>query len=101
MWTWESEAFGASLPDQNPSGLGTFVFNLRFSGQYYDQETGLFYNVFRDYDPRTGRYIESDPIGLNGGINTYAYVENNTLSYIDPLGLDRTYSVGQRLVTFS
>jgi RHS repeat-associated protein len=67
LWTWESEAFGNSLPDQNPSGLGAFVFNLRFPGQYYDVETGLFYNYFRDYDPGTGRYIESDPIGLAGG----------------------------------
>jgi RHS repeat-associated protein len=87
VWTWESEAFGNSLPDQNPSGLGSFVFNLRFPGQYYDQETGLHYNVFRDYDPSTGRYSESDPIGLAGGINTYSYVYNNPLRYTDPLGL--------------
>ena len=45
VWTWESEAFGTSLPDQNPSGLGNFVFNLRFPGQYYDQETGLHYKM--------------------------------------------------------
>jgi RHS repeat-associated protein/uncharacterized repeat protein (TIGR02543 family) len=87
VWSWESEAFGNSLPDQNPSGLGNFVFNLRFPGQYYDQETGLFYNGFRDYDPQTGRYSESDPIGLNGGINTYAYVRGNPVNLIDPLGL--------------
>jgi len=47
VWSWESEAFGNSLPDQNPAGLGNFVFNLRFPGQYYDAETGLFYNYFR------------------------------------------------------
>jgi len=87
VWTWESEAFGASLSNQNPSGLGNFVFNLRFPGQYYDQETGLFYNGFRDYDPGTGRYSESDPIGLAGGINTYAYVGGNPVNLIDPLGL--------------
>jgi RHS repeat-associated protein/uncharacterized repeat protein (TIGR02543 family) len=87
VWTWESEAFGASLPEQNPSGLGNFVFNLRFPGQYYDQETGLFYNGFRDYDPATGRYSESDPIGLAGGMNTYTYGRNNPLRYTDPLGL--------------
>ncbi|WP_051961843.1 RHS repeat domain-containing protein [Methylobacter sp. BBA5.1] len=87
VWAWESEAFGASLPDQNPSGLGTFVFNLRFPGQYYDAETGLHYNVFRDYDPRTGRYSQSDPIGLAGGLNTYIYVANNPLNLIDPDGL--------------
>jgi uncharacterized protein RhaS with RHS repeats len=49
VWTWGSEAFDASLPNQNPSGLGTFVFNFRFPGQYYDAETGLHYNYFRDY----------------------------------------------------
>jgi RHS repeat-associated protein/uncharacterized repeat protein (TIGR02543 family) len=88
VWTWESEAFGASLPDPNPSRLGNFVFNLRFPGQYYDQETGLFYNGFRDYDPQIGRYSESDPIGLDGGINTYAYVGGNPLNLIDPSGLE-------------
>jgi len=87
LWAWESEPFGVSLPNQNPSGLGSFVFNLRFPGQYYDQETGLFYNYFRDYDPATGRYVESDPIGLKGGINTYGYVGGNPVNLIDPLGL--------------
>ncbi|MDD5410680.1 MAG: RHS repeat-associated core domain-containing protein, partial [Methylobacter sp.] len=85
-WSWEYEAFGNSLPNQNPSGLGDFVFNLRFPGQYYDKETGLFYNYFRDYDPKTGRYIESDPIGLQGGINTYGYVGNNPVNFVDPTG---------------
>jgi len=98
VWTWESEAFGASLPDQNPSGLGNFVFNLRFPGQYYDQETGLFYNGFRDYDPATGRYSESDPIGLAGGINTYAYVEGNPVNAIDPLGLEICAANGQLII---
>jgi RHS repeat-associated protein/uncharacterized repeat protein (TIGR02543 family) len=95
MWTWESEAFGASLPEQKPSGLGNFVFNLRFPGQYYDQETGLFYNGFRNYDPTTGRYSESDPIGLAGGINTYGYVGGNPVNAIDPLGLEICAANGQ------
>jgi RHS repeat-associated protein len=60
--------------------------NLRYPGQYYDAETGLHYNWHRYYDPRIGRYITSDPIGLRGGLNTYAYTNNNPLRYIDIFG---------------
>ena len=78
-----------------------FSYNLRFPGQYSDKETGLFYNNYRDYDPRTGRYVESDPIGLNGGLNTYGYAEGNPLSYVDPTGLFGGATLGffQRGVT--
>ena len=84
----ECGSFGEDMPDQDPDGDGTaFIFNLRFPGQYYDVETGLHYNYFRDYEPSTGRYIESDPSHLSGGINLFAYVENNPLKSYDFYGL--------------
>jgi RHS repeat-associated protein len=61
---------------------------FRFPGQYYDSETGLHYNYFRYYNPQTGRYITPDPIGLEGGINLFAYVQGNPLRWMDPFGLD-------------
>ena len=74
------------MPDENPSGLGTFDLPLRLPGQRYDTETGLYYNYYRDYDPSVGIYKQSDPIGLRGNLNTYAYVFD-PLTKIDPLGL--------------
>jgi RHS repeat-associated protein len=65
----------------------TLTVNLRFPGQYYDSETGLNQNGFRDYNPALGRYVQADPIGLYGGVNLYGYVNSNPLMYIDSKGL--------------
>jgi RHS repeat-associated protein len=83
QWPWLNNAFG-ELP---PSGAANFY--TRFPGQYYDVETGLHYNINRYYDPSTGRYIQSDPIGLiaGAGMSTYGYVGNGPLNYVDILGL--------------
>jgi RHS repeat-associated protein len=90
VWRWDQqEPFGVNVPDENPSGLGAFEFPLRFPGQYFDKETNSIYNLFRNYDSTVGRYLQSDPLGLVGGLNTFAYVSSNTLSYVDPWGLEK------------
>ncbi len=89
VWEWDNltQPYGNSSPNEDYDGDGTsFTLNLRFPGQYYDLESGYFYNYYRDYDPRTGRYIESDPIGLGDGVNTYLYVHGSPLGSIDPTG---------------
>ena len=114
MWRWDQqEPFGNNVPDEHPSGLGTFDLPLRLPGQYFDKETNLSYNHFRDYDPALGRYAQSDPIaGARHRYQTstkmtapmgnahatsllqileshqpYAYTVNSPLTLIDPLGL--------------
>ncbi len=87
LWAIDADAFGANLPNENPSGQGNFSCNLRYPGQYFDNETGLHYNMFRDYDPSSGRYVESDPIGLEGGLNTFGYALGNPIRNSDPKGL--------------
>jgi RHS repeat-associated protein len=83
VWSAVHDPFGMAVVDPG----STVEMNVRFPGQYYDGETGLHYNYFRTYDPGTGRYLESDPIGLDGGLNTFGYALNNPLIYFDPLGL--------------
>ncbi|MBN8887803.1 MAG: RHS repeat protein [Rudaea sp.] len=85
---WKWDYFGSAFGTHQP-GVQTLVVNFRFPGQYFDAETGLNYNYFRGYDQATGRYIESDPIGLAGGINTYGYVGSNPLDSGDPFGLTK------------
>ena len=88
-WRWLAEPFGTTAPETDPSSLGAFTLNLRFPGQYADQETGLFYNMARYYDPSAGgRYTQPDPIGLAAGSSSlYAYVNNQPTKFVDPKGL--------------
>ena len=91
-WTWDHLAWGDNAPNQNPGGLGTFVYDWRFPGQTYDSESGLNQNDYRDYSSTLGRYVESDPIGLAGGnFSTYQYVQGNPLDNFDINGLQEKY----------
>jgi RHS repeat-associated protein len=101
VWQWAYSAFGdeepttgakrftgpATHPSTGRTHLEAVTFNLRYPGQVADGETGLSYNYFRSYDSRTGRYTQSDPIGMDGGLNTYAYANSAPTMYADPLGL--------------
>lgn len=84
MLVWRAKNFAF---DRTVTVTNTVPFNLGFPGQYYDAESGLWNNGFRDYSPALGRYVESDPLGQAAGVNTYAYVGSNPQSYVDPLGL--------------
>lgn len=90
VWEWssKSEVFGNQAPNKDPDGDGaTFDLPLRFPGQQATDATGAFYNYRREYDPITGRYTQSDPVGLGGGISTYGYADGDPLSLTDPFGL--------------
>lgn len=91
VWRARNFAFDRTVMQDTIGGL-----NLGFPGQYYDAETGLWNNGFRDYDSTLGRYVESDPLGLGGGINTYAYAANNPLYWVDPSGLAVTINISNR-----
>jgi len=82
VWRGAAEPFGKTTPSVNQ-----VTFNLRFPGQYQDEETGLTHNNHRDYNTGTGRYQQPDPIGLAGGANPYEYVSGNPLTAVDPSGL--------------
>lgn len=87
QWRWDF--FGSAFGEHAAASVGSggVDVGLRYPGQYFDAETGLHYNYFRDYEPATGRYVESDPIGLGGGVSTYGYVSGNPLAFVDPSGL--------------
>jgi RHS repeat-associated protein len=89
-WSVQYKAWGAAQEVITDAARKAGIHNpLRFQGQYYDHETGLYYNRHRYYDPVSGRFVSKDPIGLAGGINVYAYAFNPT-GWIDPLGLQST-----------
>ncbi len=85
VWSATYQPFGYTS-----TRAGTIVQNLRLPGQEFEIETGWNHNGFRDYASTLGRYLQSDPIGLGGGLNTYAYVLNNPLAGLDRFGLNTT-----------
>jgi RHS repeat-associated protein len=98
VWDNVSDPFGNAIATQGTNwgaaNWGSFSWattmlslsNLRFPGQYFDGETRLNQNWHRDYDPSTGRYVQSDPVEMTGGANDYQYVNGNPLGFIDPKG---------------
>jgi RHS repeat-associated protein len=93
VWRAVYTPFGEATVDEDPDGdLALVSLSLRFPGQLYDAETELHYNYFRDYDPRPGRYLQSDPVGLASGVNLYAYAFADPTQIADPAGLTPIYA---------
>jgi RHS repeat-associated protein len=93
VWRWDSAPFGDTAANERPTAgiAADFAFNLRFPGQQYDRETGTHYNYFRDYEPKSGTYTKSDPVGpILGGLNTYQYAWGDPVGFADVLGLAPT-----------
>jgi RHS repeat-associated protein len=91
VWSARYQTFGKALLNEDPDGNSvSFTCNLRFPGQYHDQESELYYNIARYYDPAQGRYLQPDPLGgtlyAPAGLNRYPYALNNPLYNIDPDG---------------
>ncbi|MBK8011370.1 MAG: RHS repeat protein [Deltaproteobacteria bacterium] len=87
VWSWEKDPFGEAAANEDVDGDGDAIaFNLRYSGQYYDRETGLFQNQRRTYDPTIGRYLEPDPIEGIGSLDAYGYAAQNPLLISDQRG---------------
>ena len=97
IWKAEYKAWGECKAEKAKSNFfedsEIISNNIRFQGQYFDQETGLHYNRYRYYSPYVGRFISKDPIGLLGGDNVYAYAPN-PVNWIDPLGLNKRLGSG-------
>ncbi|WP_258393609.1 MULTISPECIES: RHS repeat-associated core domain-containing protein [Stenotrophomonas] len=96
IWEWsnKSEVFGNQIPSADPDGDGVaFELALRFPGQQATDASGMFYNYQREYDPVVGRYSQSDPIGLMGGMSAYAYVDGAPTLAIDALGLRKSLAI--------
>jgi len=94
VWRGEENLWGEISHEISHFSANAVQQNLRFQGQYLDRETGLHYNLFRYYDPVARRFTQPDPIGLNGGINTYQYAPN-ALAWVDPLGLTKCMGVSE------
>lgn len=89
VWNWPIAPYGDTPALEDPDGDGIGVsFNLRYPGQYYDNFSGLHYNHTRYFSPRTGRYLQPDLIGLEGGTNVYTYANGNPVHFTDPTGTD-------------